>query len=174
MMDNEIIFSMPAWARYFLITVVSAMALGFLLLAVTYSSWAGDSSLWLKYFFYTISFFALVSAYRLTSWKQMVYFKTSNQGVFVPCPKLQKYDSDYFFISWNDIKNIRLKKFVGSSGVVNGVSVDVRVALKDKSQFFPELMLAEHTEWVSIGFTDAFLKKKKAIAELNRLKSQAV
>ncbi len=174
-MNNEIIYEIPKWGIRLLILVVSAMALGFVLLGATYDTWSTDSPTWFKYFFYVISFFASVSTYRLISWRRWIYFKANTLGMSFPCPKLKECDSEYLFIPWANIKNIKVKKFLSTAGsTTNGVSIDVKVSLKNRNQYFPELLFKEYSEWTAIGFTDAFLKKKATASQLTRLKSQCI
>ena len=49
-----------------------------------------------------------------------------------------------------------------SPGNVKGVSIDLRMSLKERNQFFPALLLNKKQEWETVGFTDIFLKKQKA------------
>ena len=172
-MDKEVIYEIPKWGMYLLASVVMVMAFGFFYTGMNLEKWFSDAPTELKYLFYAVSFVSLIAVYRLSSWKRFIFFKVNCSGMLFPCPKLKKCDSEYLFVPWKHIRNIKMDVFTSASpGNAKGVSIDLRISLDDRNQYFPELLLREYAEWTTVGFTDAFLNKKKAICQLNQIKSQ--
>ena len=174
-MGTEIVYKMPQWGKYLLIVLVLAITGGFLYLGINYKNLMPNEPKFIRYFFYLVSIIGLVSTYRLITWKTIIYFKASRSGMYFPCPLLKNCDSEYLFVAWEHIKNIKLGLFRNStvgSGPIKGVSVDVKISLEERNQFFPGLLLNKKQEWETVGFTDIFLNKKKAINQLNAMKSK--
>lgn len=166
-MEKEIIYRMPQWGRYLLILLTLVITAIFLYLCLNFESLMANDPKFIKYFFYVVFFISMISTYRLTTWKIIVYFKASKLGMYFPCPLLKDCNSEYLFITWENIKNIKLGLFRS----IKGVSVDLKISLKERNQFFPGLLLNEKKEWETVVFTDIFLNKKKAINQLNEFKS---
>ncbi len=127
----------------------------------------------IKVFFYLVVFIGIGSTYRLFTWKTITYFKASKLGMYFPCPLLKTCNRKFLFVPWDNIENIKIGTFIsGGSGTTKGVSIDLRISLIDRNQFFPYLFLENEKEWQTVGFTDVFLRKKKAIEQLNKIKNK--
>jgi hypothetical protein len=169
--QNEVIYKIPQWGMYLLATLALTMASGFSLLGV---KWPASEPAGFKYFFYVVALLSVIATYRLISWKKFVFFKADHVGMYFPCPKLETCDSEYLFIPWVDIKDIKMGVFAsGGQGNVKGVSMDIRMSLSDRDSYFPSLLLQRHAEWTAVGFTDIFLNKKKAISQLNQMEMKS-
>jgi len=166
-MNTEVTYEIPKWGVILLKMVTIIMIFAFFFLGW---KWPESEPVYFKYFFFIVSFVSLVALYRLHTWNHFIVFRATERGMYFPCPKLRECDSEFLFIQWRDIKNIKTKKFLSSAGTSLGVSIDIRMSLKDKSQYFPELRLKEHQEWLTVGFTEAFLNKKRTVGELNQMK----
>lgn len=156
-----------------LVIVTAAMAFGFVFAGISYEKWSSDAPVEFKYFFYTVALLSVIATYRLLSWRRLIFFKANSLGMLFPCPKLKQCDSEYLFVPWKNINHIEMGAFPSTvSGNAKGVAINIKISLDERKQYFPELLLRDSTEWTTVGFMSAFLNKKKAISQLNQMKSQ--
>ena len=171
---KEKTYQVPKWGIKLLIVLSLVIGVGFGYAGLSYPQWAESDPIIFEYFFYVLSIAFFLAFYRLISWKSLIYFKTSLSGMMFPCPKLHICKSAYLFVPWDNIKNIRLEKFMsGAGGTTTGLALDIKITKQDRDEFFPSLLLQEFNEWTTVGFTDAFLNKKKTKRELLDIKATA-
>lgn len=170
---EEKIYQVPKWGMQLLSVVSLVVSIGFGFAGLKYPEWGKGHPEAFEYFFYVISVGFFLAFYRLISWKSWVYFKADQFGIRFPCPKLQSCSTEYLFVPWKNIKNIRLEQFRSDAGgTTKGVALDIKISKHERDEFFPSLLLQEFKEWTTIGFTDAFLNKKKTMTELINIKAE--
>lgn len=169
----ETVYEIPAWGMALLKSMAAAMALLFGFAGFGFYSWFPDEPKYLGYFFLAVSLLAVVATKRLYTWQRVVYFKACQAGMWFPCPLLKQCEQSFLFVPWGRIDGIGIASFIsGASGTSKGVSIDIMLTREERNQYFPEQLLNTHTAWTTVGFTDVFLNKSKAVGEL-RLRKEA-
>lgn len=134
---NKLTVKVPVWGRYFLILLLSALALFFLVLTLMFARLAnpGEGVNFLSIFFLLSALITSLGVFRVLKDK-MLSLIADGKGLYLPGPIGSIYREKLLFVPWSKVVDIRYDK--AGVGKANAIHLDITIGELDRANYFPK------------------------------------
>lgn len=168
-------YETPIWAVTILCGIAVVVATLSFMAFNNWEKWNGESPQFLKWLFLVISIVFLVAGIKPGNWKPWRYFYADRTGIHFPseCPATK--NTEWLAVPWNRVGCIQKELFINR---YKGPSIELSLSDEEIEKYFKDVKFTKmffgteesESEYIKVGYTNAFKNADKVVSALNEYK----